>query len=89
MQLNQVKQEMKNDLQQVQLKLRQIEHQETEIREYFGQLAHRQEDFSQEVLSFKSKLILNNRGWWPFPPSTALSFSRKFLTNKIGLVLNS
>ena len=53
-QLNQVKQEMKDGLQQVQLKLRQIEHQETEIKQRLGQLDHRQEDLSQDILGFKS-----------------------------------
>ena len=53
-QLNQVRQEMKDDLQQVRLKLGQIEHQGTEIRQHFGQLGHRQEDLSQEIFNFKS-----------------------------------
>ncbi len=32
-----------------------------------------------------SQLMLKTGGWWPFPPSTALSFSRKFLTKVMNI----
>ncbi|MGL5940202.1 MAG: glycosyltransferase family 2 protein [Waterburya sp.] len=32
-----------------------------------------------------SKLVTKTGGWWPFPPSTALSFARKFMTKVMNI----
>ncbi len=53
-QLNQVKQEIEDQIKQIQLKLRQVEQAETEIKQDYGQLENRQEDLSKEIFDFKS-----------------------------------
>ena len=56
MQLNQVKQEIQNHVEQVQQKIHQFEHTEAKMSSYFGKLDNDREKLSKEVVSFKSNI---------------------------------
>ncbi len=56
MQINQVKQDIKNYVHQVQQKLNQFEHTEANIKQCFGKLENEQGELSEEIISFKSNV---------------------------------
>lgn len=39
----------------------------------------------RSIMGDVSQSVSNSGGWWPFPPSTALSFSRQFLATVMNI----